>query len=307
MSDPGEGFRSWGSRLSNWGRWGAGDRRGTLNWITPEAVVAAAGLITSGEAVSLGLPLDEDGPQPHDGVRPNPVHTMTRTGTVAPEPGGFQWMDDMITLSPQSATQLDALSHVAYDGYLYNGVPVETVTSQGASRLGVEELREGIHGRGILLDLPRHLGVDRLRADHAVSVEELQDCLVAQGLELRDGDIVLVRTGWLRTLRDEGRSAYMSREPGLSLPVTGWLAEHRIAFVASDNWALEVVPAPGGENMPVHCVLVRDMGMTIGEMFDLEGLAEACARHGRWEFFFSAHPLQITGGTGSPLEPKAFL
>ncbi|MFC5679600.1 cyclase family protein [Aeromicrobium endophyticum] len=305
MSDPVEGFRDWGARLSNWGRWGAGDGRGTLNWITPERVAAAARLIQVGEVVSLGLPLDADGPQPSDGVRPNPVHVMTRTPDVEPEPGGFQWMDDMLTMAPQSATQLDALSHVAYDGFLYNGVPVDSIGPGGASVHGVEALREGVHGRGLLVDLPRHLGVDRLSADHAVTVEELDDCLARQGLEPSQGDTLLVRTGWLRTLRDQGRSAYMSREPGLSLPVTAWLSEHRIAFVASDNWGLEIAPSQSPESMPVHCVLVRDMGMAIGEMFDLEGLADACSRHQRWEFFFSAHPLQITGGTGSPLEPKA--
>lgn len=305
MTGVDEGLRAWGSRLSNWGRWGSADRRGTLNWITPERVVAAAALIETGEVVTMGLPLDADGPQPPDGVRPNPVHSMTRTPEVAPEPGGFQWMDDMITMSPQSATQLDALSHVAYDGFFYNGVPLEAVTAEGASELGVETLREGIVGRGVLVDLPRHLGVDRLDVGHVVTPEELDACLAAQGVAPQQGDVLLVRTGWMRTLRDQGRSAYMSTEPGVGLPVTAWLAEHRIAFVASDNWGLEVVPPLGPENMPVHCVLVRDLGMTVGEMFDLEHLAEVCSRHDRWQFFFSAHPLQITGGTGSPLEPKA--
>jgi kynurenine formamidase len=300
-----EGFRAWGSRLSNWGRWGVDDRRGTINWITPDRVAAGAALVEHGDVVTMGLPLDEHGPQPPDGVRLNPVHTMTRTPAVAPERGGFQWMDDMITMSPQGATQLDALSHVAYDGFLYNGVPVDAVTPAGASELGVETLRAGIHGRGILVDLPRDLGVDRLDATHVVTPAELDACLAAQGVAPAQGDIVLIRTGWMRTLRDDGPSAYMAREPGVSLPVTAWLSQHRISFVASDNWGLEVAPPPGDENMPVHCVLVRDMGMAIGEMFDLERLAEACSRHGRWEFFFSASPLQITGGTGSPLEPKA--
>ncbi|MCW2842019.1 MAG: cyclase family protein [Aeromicrobium sp.] len=300
-----EGFRAWGERVSNWGRWGADDHRGTLNWITPDRVVAGAALVETGQVVTLGLPLDEHGPQPPDGVRPNPVHTMTRTPDAAPEPGGFHWMDDMITMSPQSATQLDALSHVAYDGFLYNGAAVDSVTAAGAAQHGVETLRDGIHGRGVLVDLPRHLGVDRLDADHVVTPHEIDACLVAQAVEVARGDIVLLRTGWIRTLRDEGPAAYVGREPGVSLPFTAWLSERRVAFVASDNWGLEVFPPPGDENMPVHCVLVRDMGMAIGEMFDLEALAEACARHGRWEFFFSASPLQITGGTGSPLEPKA--
>jgi kynurenine formamidase len=300
-----EGFRTWGARLSNWGRWGPDDHRGTLNWITADRVVAAAGLVRTGEVVSLALPLGADGPQPPDGVRPNPVHRMTRGPEVAPEPGGFQWMDDMITMSPQSATQLDALSHVAYDGLLYNGAPVSTVGPDGAAVHGVETLREGIHGRGVLVDLPRYLEVDHLDDDHVVTPEEVDACLASQGVEAAPGDVLLLRTGWIRRFHDAGPSAYMQVEPGVSLPFAAWLAEHRTAFVASDNWALEVVPPVGPENMPVHCVLIRDMGMAIGEMFDLEQLARVCEKHDRWQFFFSAHPLQITGGTGSPLDPKA--
>jgi len=302
---PVDGFREWGAKVSNWGRWGAGDALGTLNWITPEVIAGAASLVTAGEVVSLGLPLDENGPQPPEGVRPNPVHRITRSPEVPPEAGGFQWMDDTIEMSTQCATQLDALSHVAYDGWFYNGVPLASFDEAGASRLGIETLRSGITGRGVLVDLPGHLGVDRLEPDLVVTPELVDAALAAAGVEPAAGDIVLIRTGWIRTLREEGASAYMRREPGVSLEFTAWLARHRTAFVASDNWGLEVVPPRGEESMPVHCVLVRDMGMTIGEMFDLEALAEVCRRLQRWTFLFSAHPLQITGGTGSPLEPKA--
>ena len=212
----------------------------------------------------------------------------------------------MMPVVQPSATQLDALSHVAYDGYLYNGVPATAVGPAGAARLGVEGLRAGVTGRGVLLDLPRHLGVDRLAADHVVEPAELDACLRAQGLDVGEGDIVLLRTGWLGELREHGPRAYLAREPGISLPVTQWLAERRVAFVASDTWGVEIFPPLAtGESMPVHCVLVRDLGMPLGEMFVLDELADACASRGRWEFFFTAHPLQITGGTGSPLDPKA--
>ena len=306
MSAPG-GFRPWGAALSNWGRWGAQDQLGTLNWLTPERRAAAGRLVVSGEVVPLGLDFDRDGPQPPDGVRPNTVHVMTRTGAAEPAPGGFQYTDDLVLMHTQCATQVDALAHVAYDGLLYNGHPVSSVTDEGAAVLGVQLLRAGIQGRGILADLPRYLGVPRLLPEQEVDVATLEACLRAQRVEVGEGDVLLIRTGWMQVFGADGdRAGYLSREPGIGLEVTAWLHERRIAFLASDNWAVEVVPAgPRAEEMPVHCVLVRDMGMPLGEMFDLEGLSAHCARTGRYEFLFSCLPLPITGGVGSPVAPVA--
>lgn len=291
--------------MSNWGRWGPGDQRGTLNWITPSHVASAAALVETGEVVSMALPLDRDGPQPAGGARTNISHVMTRTGRVQPETGGFQWMDDLVIMYPQGATQVDALAHVGYDGALYNGVPTETVDELGAHRLGVETLAGGISGRGVLLDLPRHHGCAQLPADHVVTPSDLDACAVAQGCPVLAGDIVLIRTGWMHELRERGPRAYMAREPGIDLPVTEWLADHRVAFLASDNWGVEVVPSVSGATMPVHCVVIRDLGMCLGEMLDLDELAHRCAERNRWCFLFVAQPLPISGGVGSPVNPTA--
>ena len=171
----------------------------------------------------------------------------------------------------------------------------------------METLSGGIAGRGVLLDLPRFLGVGRLQSSHVVTPAELDSCAAAQGCEVGDGDIVLVRTGWIQELREQGPKAYMEREPGIGLPVTEWLTERHVAFVASDNWGVEAVPSASGASMPVHCVVVRDLGMCIGEMFDLEQLARRCAEQDRWCFLFVAQPLVISGGVGSPLNPMAIL
>jgi kynurenine formamidase len=255
----------------------------------------------------MALPLDKDGPQPPSSPRTNLVHVMTRTGRVQPEPGGFQWMDDLVVMYPQSATQVDALAHVGYDGFLYNGVRIGTVDEKGAHRLGVDTLSGGISGRGVLLDLPRHLGVQRLPPAYVVTPAELDSCAAAQGSDVLAGDIVLIRTGWMQELRERGPEAYMAQEPGIDLPVTVWLADHRVAFLASDNWAVEVVPSVTGAIMPVHCVVLRDLGMCLGEMFQLEDLARSCAGLGRWCFLFVAQPLPITGGVGSPVNPLAIM
>jgi hypothetical protein len=302
-----EAFREVGARLSNWSRWGADDTLGTLNLISPEVRAAAIRLVSSGVVIPLGLDVGKDGPQSPGRARANPVHIMTRTGAAAAEPGGFTYTDDLLIIHTQGGTQLDGLAHVSYDGQLYNGHPSSSVDERGAEWLGVENFRGGIQGRGILLDVPRLLGVDRLPAGHLISVGELERCLTEAGIELRAGDTLLIRTGWLRLfLDDDDREGYLEQEPGIGIAATEWLAVHDVAFVASDNWGIERVPGERpDETMPVHCVLIRDLGMPLGEMFDLERLSEHCVSEQRWEFLFSCLPLPITGGVGSPVSPIA--
>jgi kynurenine formamidase len=301
------GQREWGAELRNWGRWGAEDQLGTLNFLTPERRAAAARLVVSGQVVPLGLEFGAAGPQLADGERRNPLHVMTRTGSAEPAPGGFLYTDDLVVMHTQCATQIDALAHVGYDGQLYNGHPLSSVSSRGAQHLGIEAMRAGIHGRGVLADLPRYWGVDRLQPGQPITAADLTACLAAQGTTVGGGDVLLVRTGWVQVfLVDGDRERYLATEPGLTLDVTAWLHEREVAFLASDNWGVEVVDAgEPAEHMPVHCVLIRDMGMPLGEMFDLEELAVRCRAEGRWDFWFSCLPLPIVAGVGSPLAPVA--
>jgi kynurenine formamidase len=228
-------------------------------------------------------------------------------GTPGRHSRGFEFADDLVLLPTQCATQIDALAHVSYDGEIYNGHRFETVGADGAKVLGVERFRTGIQGRGVLLDFPRLFGMDRLEGGRCITVRDMEACLKAQSVRAGEGDILLLRTGWIQLFLDHGdRDAYMASEPGIGLEVTEWLHRNGIAFVASDTFGVEVVPEEGrGEVMPVHCVLVRDMGMPLGEMFDLEAVAAQCERSGRWEFLFSCLPLPITGGVGSPVAPIA--
>ena len=164
-----EDFRELGKRLSNWGRWGAEDERGTLNLITPERLVAAAALVRKGAVFDLGIPFDDQGPQP-GGARINPVHLMSQTGDTQVFPGGFRYADDYIFMPLQGASQWDALAHVYYDDQLYNGYPASDVTVVGAFHDTIDRIAKGVAGRGVLLDIARLRGVDWLagrRGDHA--------------------------------------------------------------------------------------------------------------------------------------------
>jgi kynurenine formamidase len=299
-------FREVASQVTNWGRWGPDDERGTVNHVTPERLVAAAHLVRQGKVFDLGIPLDGDGPQP-GGSRINPVRLMSATGADQPFPGAFRYADDYVFMPLQAASQWDSLAHVFYDGHMYNGYPTSDVGPYGAAHNSIDKMAKGIAGRGVLLDIARLKGVDWLEKGQVITPGDLEEAEAAQGVRVGPGDILLFRTGWRKLYLQTGdRMAFMSGEPGIGLDCVPWLAEREVAAIGSDNFAIEAIPGdPGGELLQVHMVLIRDMGMTLGEILDFEELADDCAVDGVWEFFFCAPPLKFTKGVGSPINPLA--
>lgn len=302
-----EDFRSIAARVSNWGRWGADDQRGTLNLIGSEEIAYATSLATAGKIFALGIPFGANGPQ--DGkIRSNPARLMKVTGHgPSAYPGAFRYADDIVFMALQAATQWDSLAHVHYDGMLYNGNSIDTLTDQGAAVLDVTNLSPGVVGRGVLVDVARFRGVEWLERGTVIRPDELDAVLAHQGVELRRGDILLVRTGWRRKfLVEADPSTFKDGEPGLSVTCVEWLHEHDIAAVGSDNFGVEVLPGEyADEYMPFHMITIRDMGMPLAEILDLESLSADCAADGRYEFLLVAPPLAFPGGVGSPVNPIA--
>ena len=300
-----EDFRTVGARLRTWGRWGPDDERGTLNHITPERLAAAAALVRHGRSFDLSIRLGRDGPQLPGGLRVNPVHLMSATGRESAYPGGVGIADDYLVLPLQAGTQWDALAHIQYDGLLYNGVPAAAVTADGAARNSAEALGP-VAGAAVLLDVARAVGTDALDDGFVISPDLLGATAERQGVRVQPGDIVLVRTGQLRRFREGGAAAYAGNEPGLGLACCAWLAERDVAAVASDNHGIEVLPGEDPDQfLPVHAVLVRDMGMPLGEIWHLDDLAADCAADGVYRFFLSAPALRVAGGVGTPVTPHA--
>lgn len=299
-------MRELGEKVRNWGRWGTDDERGTTNLITPERLVAAAQLIRTGEIFELGIPLDSDGPQP-GGARINPIRLMAENGQEQVLPGGFKWADDYVFMPLQAGSQYDSLAHVHYDEALYNGHPGAGITVKGADKCGIHTQSKGIAGRGVLLDVARHRGVDWLEAGTAIGPDELDAVARAQQVEVGPGDILLIRTGWrAKFLADNDSASFMAGEPGLSLACAQWLRDRDVAVLGADNWAVEVMPGENpGALFELHMVLIRDMGMTLAELLDFEELATACAADGVYDFFYAGPPLQFTRGVGSPINPLA--
>lgn len=304
-----DAIRTLARQLSNWNRWGADDERGTLNFITPEVVKRAAGLVRRGQVFSLGLALGAEGPQIGQGGRVNPLHLMTAVDQRLPGayPDGFRYADDVMVLPLQCATQWDSLAHVHYDGRLYNGFAAATTTSAGAARCGIDKVGAGIVSRGVLLDVARLKGVPRLAPGTAISPADLEAAEQAQGVRVERGDVLLVRTGHLAVFTADGdRIGYMRTMPGLGIACAAWLHAREVAAVASDTNSVEVIPFEDPTTpLPLHLLALRDMGLPLGEMFVLDALADDCAADGVWEFLFTAPPLRVTGGIGSPLNPLA--
>ncbi|MGI6856284.1 cyclase family protein [Mesorhizobium sp. 1B3] len=290
-------------RQRNWGRWGSEDEQGLANLLTPERVAAAARLVRTGRVFNLSLPV-EDRSLPVLPGRPAPQHYLRRTGTDyaagVKRKGGFEAMDDVIMLATHGATHVDALAHVGDEGRLFNDVPIAAIRSNGASRLGIDKCPPLV-GRGVLLDLCRHLGVERLQGGEVITDIMLEDCARAQGTPVEPGTIVLVRTGWMSVFASEGSKTFFASEPGIGMEAARWLADHDAVAIALDNFAVEVIPTESGIPAPVHRFLIRDCGMYLMELFKLDELAEA----GVHEFLFVAGPLGIVGGLGSPLTPLA--
>ena len=300
-------------KYRNWGKWGANDELGTLNYITPDVIVKASRMVKRGVNFSLSIPFDSTGPQINQPRRFNPIHRMILTGPdfttgAFTRPGGVGFADDMVIMALQCATQWDALSHCFLDGQLYNGYDANLVSSTGAKKNGIEKMSRHIVTRGVLLDVPRVKGVDWLEPGYAITALDLDDAVAAHRVAVGTGDALLVRTGQMAMCRKQGGwGDYAGGDaPGLSFHSAGWVHERQLAAVATDTWGMEVRPNEIPETyQPLHQVFIPSMGLLVGEIFDLEALAEDCARDRVYEFMFVAPPIPITGAVGSPVNPFA--
>ncbi|MFE1415113.1 cyclase family protein [Streptomyces sp. NPDC085524] len=308
MTMPAE-FHDIAKRVNNWGRWGAEDEIGTLNLVTDEVVRAAAAEIRSGRRIPLALPLKEDGVQA--GMIPgriNPLHTMVQINQELFGPGTVACSDDAVTMGLQAATHWDALTHVSHSGRIYNGRPASTITAHGRAEFSGIDKAGHIVSRGVLLDVARAKGLDRLPGGHAVTPEDLAEAEEFGGVTVRAGDIVLVRTGQIQVYLAGDKHGYGFPSPGLSVRTPEWFHARDVAAVANDTLTFEIFP-PEIENLwlPVHALDLVEMGMHQGQNWNLEKLSTACAEEGRYAFLLSAMPEPFVGAVGTPVAPVAVL
>jgi kynurenine formamidase len=328
----------WFQSLSNWGRWGTDDRLGTLNLITAEKRVAAARRVEHGICVSCAWDL---GVGESIGNRVAPQRWMARSGlgvNDTPPPTGGLRVDDHVSTSSEfislvfhgaAITHLDALSHVHWDGQMFGGVPSSYVTDRdGATVHDVRTAGTGIQTRGVLLDVARVRGIDALPFDYAVTPEDLEAAEAAEGVQVGEGDVLLVRTGdgsrrrtaaaapksstaAVKSVLARGGSTrpgwdpISDGQPGLHAACLPWLRDRSVAAIGADC-PQEVRPSPfPGLALPVHAIAVAAMGLWLIDNCQLEDLSARCGDLRRWDFFFSLAPIKIEGATGSPVNPIA--
>lgn len=294
-----ETVTGWFESLSNWGRWGADDQQGTVNYITEETRVAAARLVQTGVSVSMAhevlVEVAADNGNPYE-------HRMTAVGS-SPGP----WSGDYIGVSYHgyAHSHLDALCHRFQFGTMYNGYPESEVTEDGCAQLSITAFENGIFGRGIIMDFPRMNEVQWLDNGTGITPEWLDAWEQSTGITVGSGDIVLIRTGRWDRRNEFGPWNLAAESAGLHASAVEWLRDRQVAIVGSDS-ALDVKPSGvEGYDSPVHALVLVALGMPIFDNLDLDAVAAEAIRHNRWEFLLTTAPLRVGGGTGSPLNPIA--
>lgn len=284
--------------LSNWGRWGSDDQLGAINLITPEKRKQAARLVRSGISVSLARDVETE----KAADNPNPFkHTMLSDGQSL----HAQWCSDNYSVSYHgfAHSHIDSLCHYVHEQTLYNGVSSKVVTPRGATKLHINNLKNGIFTRGILVDVPALKGVDYLEPGTPIYPEDLAAWEIRAGVKISSGDVVFIYTG--RWARRAAVGPWNGSQAGLHATSARWLKGRDIAVLGSDGGS-EVSPSGiPGVNSPIHLLMLHAMGVHMLDNLDLEALSKAARELDRWDFLLTVAPLAVQGGTGSPLNPIA--
>lgn len=298
------------AETKNWGLWGKDDQRGALNYLGPRQTRRAAELVREGISISLAHDLavspTADTPYPAQ-------HHMLTSGDALNATGipGYESTQDYIGTQVHGCglTHVDALCHMFVEGQMYNGLGPEWVKSNGgAARNDLMVLAEGIVGRGVLLDVPAARGVEFLDANEGVGIADLEAAEKAQGLQVEEGDVLIVCTGRdARVAEHDGQlSPFTQGLAGLHPECLRWLHRKRVAVLGGDGISdmmpgLQIPQWP----FPVHQVGIVGMGLHLLDNLRLDSLIQQCRRQQRWEFLFSVAPIRVAGGTGCPVNPLA--
>jgi kynurenine formamidase len=272
--------------------------------LSASGIAAAARLVRSGTAVTLSLPLKTkervDCPEPAD-------HHMTMLADEDIGLGSLHFAKDYVGLDYHNPghSHIDALCHVAYEGSIYGGTPSESITPDGAKAGTIELLKDGLVGRGVLLDIPRLRDVPWLEPGDQIFREDLEAAEKAQGVAVGAGDILLVRTGHAPRLAELGPWDTDEARAGVHPTAARFLAEREVTALGSDGNNDTAPSTTEGVAFPIHVLALNAMGVHLLDYLQLEDLVERCEADGRWEFLFVGAPLRIPGGTGSPLNPIA--
>ena len=282
------------NRIKNWGRWGPDDQRGAANLITDTKRKQAVALVKLGTSISLShnylKDKAPDNPSPFE-------HVMNR---------GLQSDTYRVSYHGYAHSHMDGLCHMLYQDKTYNGYPrTDALTENGCVKLGIENLKNGIMTRGVLIDIPRLKGVPYLEPSTPVYIEDIEAWEKKANVKVSSGDIILFRTGRWARREKLGPWPIARNAAGVHASVAPWIKARGVSIVGSDA-ALDVTPSlVEGQNLPVHTLMITALGINLLDNQDLEALSEASARANRWEFMLTIAPIPVTGGTGFPVNAIA--
>ncbi|HEX6337399.1 MAG TPA: cyclase family protein [Jiangellaceae bacterium] len=260
-----------------------------------DAIAAGITVYDLGRPLQTGMPSSPN----HPGFR---MTLLRRHGDMV-RADGSSAANELIITGGHVGTHMDALAHVSYQGKLHGGVPVAEAMEHGRFTTHGAETLPATLTRGVLLDVARARGTDQLPAGYGITPDDLESAASQAGVEVRDGDVVLIRSGWGRLWPDA--DAYVGLEtgvPGATEDAANWLVEHGVRATGGDTVAYEQITREVGHGLlPVHRRLLVEEGIPIIEILDLEGIGAA----GVHEFCLVLAPLKVVGGTGAPIRPLA--
>lgn len=291
-------------RLRSRAAWASGDR-GALDALTPDRVLAATREARTGRTVTLAAPV-ETLPGPDN---PEPAKHRMSGQPDEDTSSGLHFARDSFAMHVHgdADSHIDALCHVIYDGTLHGGVSASSVTAGGATALSVEAARDGIAGRGVLLDIPRLRGVPWLEPGDHVSADDLTAAETAQRVRVGEGDLLFVRVGHRRRRTELGAWHAADARAGLHPTALEFLADRRVAVLGGDGNNDTAPSSTEGVDFPVHVLAVHAMGLHLLDYLQFEDLAPVCEADGRWSFLCVIAPLRLPDATGSPVNPTAVL
>lgn len=307
---------------SSWNVFGPGDEVGTLNFLTPSAIIRGADAVRTGAVFNLDYPIDAF-PEP-DRFRPAPVHRLhylgyRDDGTYGPTRTETSVIDDYLDgFYLQASSQIDGLRHFSHSIHgLYSGVPRSAIVP-GTPTIGINNWAErGIAGRGLLVDVAMYRDSIGQPLDHDncewIDTDLLEATLSAQRTRVLPGDMIVLRVGYPERLASQSDREAAHRSAGLAVArrTVAWLWDHQVPLIASDNLGVEPARAlrPGeygeGRDGTLHAQLIALLGMPLGELWKLDELADACHSDGVYEFQLVCSPLNVVGAAGTPANATA--
>ena len=307
-------YYRWVKEYSNWDRWGKNDELGTVNLITPEKRKRAATLVKDGVSISLSELQIPNGLNTKD---PNNAPPYKATWAfrenweegAAHDPWNSAPPEELVVGAHGNRSHIDALAHNFRFGQFYNGFSWKEMTKNGATHLGIQNMRNGIVTRGVLMDIPRLRGVPYLQASEHIYVQDLERWENKTGVKVSSGDALFIRAGnWARRRATGEKALSGSSSAGLDPSCAPWLRQRDVAVIGTEG-AIDALPSGftgKGDDMPTHPLHYFAnviLGMTIMDWLDMDAIGETAARLNRWEFMLIAAPLPVQGGTGSPINP----